>query len=282
MESLLLLFTLAFGAIIGSFLNVVALRFNTGKSINGRSACFVCRQPLQWYELVPVFSFIFLKGKCKTCEAKISAQYPLVEASTAFIFALIAVTETSWFSVVNQLVLFNLFFYWIIASILTVIAIYDFKHKIIPDSLSFVFAALSLIRLFVLYGSQLFHMPLLLDLLAGPILFVPFYLLWVVSKGAWMGLGDAKLAVGIGFLLGLAQGISAVISAFWIGSAVMILVIVAQHIHHHFKRLIHKKTPAHDLTLKSEIPFAPFLIVGILVAYLFHLDIMSVNLLLQL
>ncbi len=78
-----------FGIIIGSFLNVVALRFNTGVGINGRSMCMSCGTKLTWRELIPLFSFLFQKGSCKTCKSKISWQYPLVEFMAGAFFVLI-------------------------------------------------------------------------------------------------------------------------------------------------------------------------------------------------
>src|SRR3989344_1035853 len=75
-----------FGLIIGSFLNVVIYRINTRKSLHGRSACMSCQNQLLWYELIPVFSFLGLKGRCRNCKTKISIQYPLVELMTGLIF----------------------------------------------------------------------------------------------------------------------------------------------------------------------------------------------------
>ena len=76
------------GAIIGSFLNVVILRYGT-KSLGGRSECPSCGKKLVWFELIPIFSFLFLRGKCGSCGRKISWQYPLVEISTGLICLLI-------------------------------------------------------------------------------------------------------------------------------------------------------------------------------------------------
>src|SRR3989344_4234135 len=85
-------FFFVFGAIIGSFLNVIILRYNTGLSqknsigFSGRSHCFSCGKNIKWYDLVPVLSFLFLKGRCRHCKSKISIQYPLVEFITGILF----------------------------------------------------------------------------------------------------------------------------------------------------------------------------------------------------
>src|SRR3989344_244845 len=83
-------FVFLFGAVVGSFLNVVILRLNTGQSIvSGRSKCFTCAKKLKWHELLPIVSFVFLRGKCSACKTKISWQYPLVETITGIIFVLL-------------------------------------------------------------------------------------------------------------------------------------------------------------------------------------------------
>ncbi len=246
------------GLIVGSFLNVVILRFNTGKSINGRSGCFSCGKQLKWHELVPVFSFLFLQGKCSSCKSAISIQYPLVEIGTALLFALAAFLESNPLSLLLTLICFSL---------LVIIIVYDLRHTVIPDLFSFLFGFFALARLILLYQWQLLSYPHVFDLFAGPIIALPFFLFWLFSKGRWMGLGDSKLALGIGWFLGLASALSAVCLAFWIGAAVSVAILLIQ------KSLKERK----HLTWKSEVPFAPFLVLGLLIAYLIHIDIFSIN-----
>jgi len=143
-----------------------------------------------------------------------------------------------------------------------VITVYDLRTKLIPDQFSFSFAAVALIAT-LLMG----HLSLL-ALLAGPILFLPFYLLWKVSHGRWMGLGDGKLALGIGWFLGLAQGFTAIMFAFWIGAAVALLLLGTQRLQGSIRN--HSK-----LSLKSEIPFGPFLVVGTLLVYVCNLNLFA-------
>ncbi|MDD5050413.1 MAG: prepilin peptidase [Candidatus Pacebacteria bacterium] len=259
------IFVFIFGLIVGSFLNVVILRYNTGTTIGGRSYCFSCGKTLHWYELIPLLSFLIQLGKCRSCKAKISWQYPLVELSTGILFALTLLS----FPVFSSRDLFILFFYLIIESILIVITVYDLRHKIIPDALVYTFAFLSLGAIFVpaLHATRYTFY----DLLAGPILFLfPFFLLWFISKGRWMGLGDAKLSLGIGWFLGLAYGISAIILGFWIGAGVSLLLLLVQ-------KIAKGKTPLisglGNLTMKSEIPFGPFLILGALLVLFLRIDI---------
>ncbi len=250
------IFIFIFGAIIGSFLNVVALRYNTGMTLGGRSGCFSCGNELVWYELIPVFSYLFLRGKCRSCKSKISPQYPLIEALTGLVFLLVFLKEMG-----N---LWAVAFYWIIFSILTVILIYDLKHKIIPDGLVYTFCGLSLLGLFVHFGSVGISLASFSgtdfgwSLAAGPILFLPFFILWAVSKGRWIGLGDGKLALGVGWLLGATYGGTAIIFAFWIGALVSVILLA-------FRGKFY--------SMKSEIPFAPFIIFSLFLVYYVHMTV---------
>ncbi|MBX4210739.1 prepilin peptidase, partial [Candidatus Parcubacteria bacterium] len=216
------LFFFILGAIVGSFLNVVILRYNTGRTVGGRSFCFSCGKKLNWYELVPIVSFVTLRGRCSQCKSRISIQYPLVEFFTGLLFLSLYLK----FLPTTIATFLPVFFYCIIFSILTVIFVYDIRHKIIPDGLVYTFIILSFVGL-IIKMTVISHLPLstiatppyLYDLLAGILLFLPFFLLWLVSGGRWIGFGDAKLAAGIGWLLGLAYGLSALFLAFWIGAA---------------------------------------------------------------
>ena len=129
------------------------------------------------------------------------------------------------------------------------------------------FIVISFVALFLQYGSNLFGLSLK-DLLAAPILWLPFALLWFVSRGTWMGYGDAKLAWGIGWFLGLFGGISAVMLSFWIGAVISLILLG-------LKKLLENKLSflPKTFTIKSEVPFAPFLVVGTLLVFLFHLNV---------
>ncbi|MFA5291257.1 MAG: prepilin peptidase, partial [Candidatus Paceibacterota bacterium] len=127
-----------FGLVIGSFLNVVILRYQTGRGLSGRSGCFSCGKKLNWYELIPILSFFFQRGRCRGCQSKISWQYPIVELLTGLLFALIYWhLAGAWPEVI---------FYCLIASLLIVITAYDLKHQIIPDQFVFAFILLSLLK----------------------------------------------------------------------------------------------------------------------------------------
>ncbi|MEA2112538.1 MAG: prepilin peptidase, partial [Patescibacteria group bacterium] len=258
-----------FGTIIGSFLNVVILRY--GKiSLNGRSICPSCKETLRWFELVPVLSFIFLRGKCQRCHKKISWQYPLVEIVTGTLFLSIFNFQ---FLIFKQFPIFNfqllnLILLWLIFSLLIIIFVYDLYHKIIPDCLVFLFSGLALLN-FLILDFQGFGFYLTNNLWAGPILAFPFAFLWFISGGRWMGLGDAKLALGIGFFLGLVEGSSALILGVWIGAVVGLFLIALSKVMKGRQLFFKGK----NFTIKSELPFAPFLIIGTLLVFFFGWDV---------
>ncbi len=240
----------AFGSIIGSFINVLALRIYTGRSfVKGRSKCFACNRNLEWYELVPVLSYFFLRGKCRTCDGHISLQYPIVELLTGIIFALLY-----W----KLGITIALPFYLITAVLLLSMSVYDFNHKIIPNEIVYIFNFIAILFVFFNNSNNLFGNEFFLNILGGIILYSFFAGLWWISSGKWMGYGDAKLALGAGWLLGISGGIFAIMLSFWIGAIVSVLMLIFQAL----------KTGEQKLSLKSEIPFAPFIILGIFIQIL--------------
>ena len=247
------IFLFILGLLIGSFLNVLIVRHNTGISIvNRRSHCFSCGKTLSFFELIPVVSFLLQRGKCRNCRSRISIQYPLVEIISGGVFLFLGthvLIDLEPMTVLNYLFLVTIF------SILLVISIYDIKHKIIPDFYVYLFILLSIIYKLILY-LYIVGVPIQqlgVDAFSGVVLFIFFFLFWYLSKGMAMGFGDGKLAAGIGVLLGMAKGIVAVVFAFWTGAVVGIILLFLK------KRYF---------TMKSEVPFAPFLAFGALLSFL--------------
>lgn len=244
-----------FGTIIGSFLNVLILR-RGARSLGGRSSCSSCGRTLVWYELVPVISWLALRGRCRTCGSRISIQYPLVETLTGIVFATLAAAPVP---------LLYLVFAFPLAAVAIAIATYDIRHTIIPDSWAAVFGVLAL-GYAVVSGAFAF-MPLW-AFVAGPFAAFPFFFLWAVSRGRWMGLGDAKLALGTGWLLGIMGGIEAVLFSFVFGALVSVLILLPlPHLIHFFTRKS-ASDAAVRFTMESEVPFGPFLVTGTLVVWM--------------
>lgn len=257
MSTILLTFSFVLGALIGSFLNVVAYRYKTGMTVGGRSRCFSCNRTLAWTELFPVFSFLFQKGKCRKCKSKISLQYPIVELVTGILFLLVFY----YFPPVSIIAGITTIFYLFVTSLLVVITVYDAKHKIIPDPFVYTFIGVAFVYMF--FGPQMsFHVPTFFQLIAGPILALPFLLTSVLSKGRWMGFADSKLVLGIGWTLGLSSAISAIALAFWIGAIISVL----------WMAVVLKKFKTH-----YEIPFGPYLILGMYIVLFWQVQVFDIK-----
>ncbi len=241
-----------FGAILGSFLNALLYRYNTGFSVlRGRSRCMHCNHALGAGDLVPLLSYLFLRGRCRYCRSHISAQYPLVELAGA---ALAVGVYGAHPFIEEPLLFLHGMAVWLT---LLFILVYDLKHKIIPWSASGTLLILALAGLFAA-PEPLTHF------LAGALLALPLLLIWLLSRGRAMGLGDAPLMFSIGLLLGPWGGLTALAIAFWSGALVGIALLFVS------KRY----------TMKSEVPFAPFLIFGSWCVYFLHADFFSASLLL--
>ena len=247
------------GASIGSFINVVIYRFGASSVRNSRSICLSCGEHIRARDLVPIFSYVFLGGKCRGCKTKISSQYIAVETGMTLLGFMVFLSLNG-----SEGILYSIsyiIYYVILMALLVLIAVYDFKHKIIPDEFSFLFATLTFLGLFItVRGIQL---PGIWDILAGPILALPCALFFFFSKGKWMGLGDAKLFLGVGFMLGLTLGVSAFILSFWIGAIVSIILL---------------KFPKSNYGMSSQVPFAPFIIAATLFVFFTKLDVFGLSL----
>lgn len=226
------------GLICGSFLNSVIYRMRELTSIfSERSHCPHCKKDIPWYDLIPLFSFVALSGKCRECKKKISWQYPLVELGSALLFlALYAQFGLSVYSI--TLMLITLF--------LIIIFVYDLYHQIIPDLM---IIPVIVIWILIWLGSLVFNYSLgtnFVNLLIGALVGGGFIgLLVLITKGKGMGVGDIKLTFLLGFILGWQNMIVGLVSAFILGAVVGVLLIVSKT----------KK-------LKSSLPFGPFLVAG--------------------
>lgn len=248
-----------FGLIVGSFLNCLIYRIEKGESfLKGRSYCPNCKHVLNWQDLIPVFSFLILKGKCRYCQKPISWQYPLVETTTGILFVMIL-----WFSTLQGQSFFpqglslNLLYYLIITCFLIIIFVYDLKHYIIPDRVIYPAIAIALIFSFqFLISNQFLIFNQLILSAFGAAAF--FLLIVLISKGRWMGIGDIKLAFLMGLFLGFPNILVALFLAFFTGAVVGLILIVLQR-----------------KNLKSEIPFGPFLVTGTILAIFFGKEIIN-------
>lgn len=256
-----------FGLIIGSFLNVMILR-RGAKTLGGRSVCFSCGNEILWYDNIPLVSYMLLHGRCRRCRCRISPQYPLVETATALIFALIGYWASQQFDAASLRLL--VFDYFLIAALLVAIFVYDLRHTIIPDAWAYLFILAALLT----YPLGAHAADTTLYLLAGPIAALPLFALWFVSRGTWMGLGDSKLALGIGWLLGPLYGVAAIFFAFIVGAVVSVCILLPLP---WYRRILAnwglmRGGAGASFTMKSEVPFGPFLIVSTLILWFMLLN----------
>lgn len=258
MHTLLLISAALLGAIFGSFINALSYRFNTGRGMGGRSFCDTCGHTLGVLDLVPVFSYLLLRGRCRYCSAKIAVQNLLVELVAALLSVVVFLTQATVPGFV---------FWFVVWMVLLFVVVYDLKHTIIPWSCSGVLVALAIASLFFDFHTLSFGLPTLREVLAGPVLALPLFLFSLVSGGRWMGWGDSGLELSIGWLLGLSLGASALMMAFWSGALVGVVLML-------FSRVGWQRGGGR-LTMVSEIPFAPFLVLGMFLAYAFQIDFFS-------
>lgn len=247
------------GICIGSFLNVVIYRLPVGLSIiKPRSFCPKCKNKIPWSSNIPLLSFLFQKGKCSFCNAKISFQYPLIEILTGVLFIIFSFSSSYFYSFTLYAPFENLF-NWTFLSILIVICFIDIEHFWIPQSLiNFGYITGLINLLFVeFFKNELFNESILLKGISGSIgAYIIFEFLRFASKLYFkkdaLGKGDSKLVSMLGLWLGpfgvvLGIGIAYVLAAIFLLCA--------------FK--------AKKIKKGSIIPFAPFLSCGGLLVWLF-------------
>jgi leader peptidase (prepilin peptidase)/N-methyltransferase len=164
-------------------------------------------------------------------------------------------------------------------AVILLISIYDLKHFIIPDSFLITLFLLTTLHVLIssFYSSVSLSSQLSALSLSALVLAFPFLLIFLISRGRWLGFGDVKYIAVIGFFLGIVEGLSAVILAFWIGAVFSVGVLMLKKIRSH----INLPMLSNNLTIKSEIPFGPFLSAGILISFYFSLDLFQVRSLLD-
>lgn len=245
------------GLFFGSFLNVLADRLPNGRTLLGRSKCDSCSHELSWRDLIPIISFIEIKGKCRYCKAPLSIQYPLSELFTGVIFLLTWILSNQWYhSEILHLI------HIAIASVLIVMMLSDLRYQIIPDSMQVILLVLGIIRLIFL-GMLQQEMNILgwtqfagWAILHGVIVMAPLLTVYLITKGRGMGFGDVKFSFTNGFILGLWSGLGALYIGFITGGIVGTYLILSR-----------KGKP------KSKIAFGPFLILGFYIMLFFEQDV---------
>lgn len=208
---LLYIIVFVYGIVIGSFVNVLICRLPEHENIaTERSHCMSCGHKLRWYDLVPLFSWLFLRGKCRYCGARISAQYPIVEAVNGIGYVLILFANGISLSSILYMLCF---------SILTAIAVIDWRTYEIPVGLNIAILALGVARTIADYRNVWYH-------LIGMVTVSGFLLLlYIVTRGRGIGGGDIKLMGAAGLLLGWKHIIFALVIGCVVGSVIHIILM---------------------------------------------------------
>lgn len=232
-----------FGTIFGSFLNVLLWRLPEGKGIGGRSHCRACHHQLAWYDLIPIASFLILRGRCRYCHAGIHIRYPLVELTVGLVLGTFFVMRAPLLNPEAIITIFGLL-------ILTSLFFFDLFYLILPDVL--IFPAIGLYALYdIIKLAHPFSYILTALLLAGF-----FAILYLVSRGKKLGFGDVKLSFLIGLVLGYPFGFIAIVGGIWLAAIIAVILLVL------------KKASSQDA-----IPLGSFLALSTIICIIFYHEI---------
>jgi leader peptidase (prepilin peptidase)/N-methyltransferase len=236
------------GASLGSFANVCIYRLPKNTQIvSGRSFCPRCKKKLNWFDNLPIISYLFLSGKCRKCKKIIPLRYLIVEIITGITFLLIYINFNNFLTII---------FLSILSLLFIIIFFIDLENFTIPDCLNISIMALALSKNFLPISNTSFIQEINQSIIGGMVgyssIWLIIYLYKVFKKVEGMGLGDAKLMAGIGLLFGW-QSVPFVLFV----SAILGLIFV-------LPSLINKQK-----NMRSEIPFGPFIIVACLIYFIY-------------
>jgi len=254
MANLNLFFTACFfifGSIFGSFISVLIYRIHSKEKgiVFGRSFCPHCKVQLKSYDMIPLLSYIFLKGRCRSCNAKISIHYFLLELLTAIIFSLTFLH----FNFLETQELTLSIFMLVIYSLSISLSFYDIKYLSVPLQLSIPFIVLAGLGSYFILG-----LPIQSIIIGGIIGKGFFWIQHKISKGKWVGIGDSDLGLGIGLFLGWKMLLVSLLLSYILASIISIALLISK-----------KATP------KSKIAFGPFLLLAFYITTLYGQEILN-------
>ena len=248
---MIVLILFVFGLIFGSFVNAYVWRFKKRKNwVSERSICPNCKHVLRAKDLVPVLSWLSLRGKCRYCKKPISAQYPAVELLTALLFALsyafwpYPLTLLGWLAFISWLGCLVVFM---------ALLVYDLKWKLLPNKMVLPLTILASILVTLLAILNSSWLGLFWSVVSGLVFFAIFWVLFQFSDGRWIGGGDVKMSYALGLIAG---SIINVFLLIFLASVIGTFLVLPL--------LVSKK-----LNTRSKIPFGPLLIIATIIVFLF-------------
>lgn len=261
MIQILTIFGFILGIALGSFIKTLADRVLVQNSLMGRSRCPHCHHPLAVFDLIPLFSFVFLQGRCRYCHQKIDLEYLVVEVVTGVLVAYLFMSSgpvvlffsstASWWIPGLQL-LFKIF----LVGVLLTLGLTDLKKMLIPDKIVLPAIFITLIYLLVLggYSNNTIFPPAVLQMLipyflSGVLIYLFFMAIILITRGQGMGGGDSKLGALIGLSLGFPLSLVALMLSFFLGAGVALILIALG------KR-----------RFGQTLPFGPFMVAGTIIS----------------
>jgi leader peptidase (prepilin peptidase) / N-methyltransferase len=245
-------FLFLFGAVVGSFLNVLIYRTTHGEDwVRGRSKCDSCNKQIAWYDNIPLLSFIILGGKCRHCKKPISIQHPVIEAMSGILFVWWYAMGFAFFQLSQRPhTIIQPAFWLAVGILLLIIFATDWMYQIIPDYATVALGILALVyRLYLSLSGIMRWEDFWMAMASGMVMMGLLWFLWWVTRGKGLGFGDVKFALVMGWLLGWPRSLVAFFLAFVLGAMVGVILILSG-----------KKK------MKSKIAFGPFLVLGTVIA----------------
>ncbi len=254
MPAYLQAFIFVFGVVIGSFLNAALWRMRTRESVlKGRSYCPKCRHQLAAADLIPLLSFLILRGRCRYCSLPISPSYFMIEAVTGLLFLLVAlVSFPAGAAAMTAPALAKLILGWFAGCVLLMVFVYDFRYMLIPRSLTLPAAVL------VFLANAALGLDLLWLAMGAVIGGGFFWLQRLISRGKWVGGGDVNLGLLMGALLGYPMILVAFFLAYISGAFVGVILMALRR-----------------KSMKSELPFGTFLSAAAIITMLYGQPILE-------
>ncbi len=237
-------------------MQVIASRLNVAPILKGRSKCLSCGEALRPLDLIPVLSYLLLRGKCRYCKTRYGASALFVELFFGVTFLLLYQLVLSGQPTLLMSTLW-LAYYTLLFGSLGVMALYDRLHSYIPFGFLVAYIVLTL----GMFIRRLIESPDLITIASPLAVAAPFLLIWLVTKGKGLGFGDVILFFGVGAFFGMMQGFAVFIISIWLGAiAGLYLKYLAKKSH----------------TKVTAIPFVPFIVVAFILVLFTGIDILSI------